>query len=82
MADIATNQPGDAASPEQPQAPNLTLQDLVMFAQIIQLSTQRGAFRAEELENVGTLYNKLIAFLQISGVLTPVAEADPQSEEK
>ena len=49
---------------EQPAAPNLTVQDLIIVAQIIQLSSQRGAFRAEELANVGGLYNKLIAFLE------------------
>ena len=50
----------------------LTLQDLVLVAQIIQLTTQRGTFKAEELADVGSLYNKLIAFLQSTGALTPV----------
>ena len=53
------------------QAPSLTLQDLVLVAQIIQLTSQRGAFKAEELADVGGLYNKLIAFLQSTGALTP-----------
>jgi len=60
-------------------APSLTLQDLILVAQIIQLTTSRGAFKAEELENVGGLYNKLIAFLQASGALTP-APAAPTEE--
>lgn len=55
----------------QQPAPSLTLQDLVLVAQIIQLTTQRGAFKAEELADVGGLYNKLIAFLQSTGALTP-----------
>ena len=64
--------------PQQP-APALTLQDLVLVAQIIQLTTQRGAYKAEELADVGGLYNKLVAFLQSVGALqTPSA----QSEEK
>lgn len=68
------------AEQQTPQpAPSLTLQDLVLVAQIIQLTSQRGAFKAEELESVGGLYNKLIAFLQSVGALqTPSA----QSEEK
>jgi hypothetical protein len=45
----------------------------VTVAQIIQLTTQRGAFKAEELADVGNLYNKLIAFLQSTGALTPPA---------
>lgn len=60
---------------EQPSAPSLTIQDLVQFAQIIQVSSKRGAFRAEELANVGTLYNKLIAFLDGAGAITKQADA-------
>lgn len=62
---------------EQQPTPSLSLQDLVLVAQIIQLTSQRGAFKAEELESVGGLYNKLIAFLQSTGALAPA-----QTEEK
>ena len=55
----------------QQPAPSLTLQDLVLVAQIIQLSSQRGTFKAEELEQVGGLYNKLVAFLQSTGAIQP-----------
>jgi hypothetical protein len=58
---------------EQQTAPSLTLQDLVLVAQIIQLTSTRGTFRAEEMEQVGGLYNKLIAFLQSTGALAPAA---------
>ena len=61
--------PVDAAL--QQEQPNLNLQDLILVAQIIQVSSQRGAFKADELANVGALYNKLIAFLQSTGALTP-----------
>ena len=64
------------AQPAQQPAPNLTLQDLVLVAQIIQLTTQRGAFKAEELADVGGLYNKLITFLQSTGALTPAAPTE------
>ena len=64
-----------AQSAQQP-APSLTLQDLVLVAQIIQLTTQRGAFKAEELADVGGLYNKLITFLQSTGALTPAAPTE------
>jgi len=61
-------------------APSLTLQDLVLVAQIIQLGSQRGTFRAEELEQVGGLYTKLIAFLQATGALTPAPATTPTEE--
>ena len=57
--------------PAQQPAPGLTLQDLVLVAQIIQLTSQRGAFKAEELADVGGLYNKLVAFLQSTGAIAP-----------
>lgn len=69
MADTQENVQAETSAPEQPATPSLNLQDLITVAQIIQLSSQRGAFRAEELESVGALYNKLIAFLQSVGAL-------------
>jgi len=68
------------AEAEQQAAPSLTLQDLVLVAQIIQLTSTRGTFRAEEMEQVGGLYNKLIAFLQSTGALAPAATPTPTEE--
>ena len=53
------------------QPAGLSLTDLITVTQIIQLSSQRGAFRAEEMGQVGALYTKLVAFLQSTGALTP-----------
>lgn len=69
MAEQEVQQP----AAEQPSAPSLTLQDLVLVAQIIQIGSQRGTFRAEELADVGNLYTKLIAFLQATGALQPAS---------
>lgn len=62
----------------------LTLQDLILVSQIIQLTSSRGAFHAEELQAVGTLYNKLMAFLQQTGAIksaTPEQTAPENSQE-
>ena len=67
------------AEAEQQAAPSLTLQDLVLVAQIIQLTSTRGTFRAEEMEQVGGLYNKLIAFLQSTGALAPAAASTEET---
>lgn len=73
--------PVASSEAQQPQAPSLTLQDLVLVAQIIQLTSQRGAYKAEELANVGTLYNKLIAFLDSVGAITKQEEtAAPEQQ--
>jgi hypothetical protein len=63
---------------EQQPAPSLTLQDLVLVAQIIQITSQRGAFKADELADVGGLYNKLVIFLQSTGALTPAPAASTE----
>jgi hypothetical protein len=47
------------------------LQDLMLAAQVIQLASQRGAIRAEEMSQVGGVYERIVAFLQSSGALQP-----------
>lgn len=49
---------------DQNKAEELTIQDLAMARAIIEMATERGAFKAAELANVGALYNKLDSFLK------------------
>ena len=50
---------------QQAQQPiGLTLQDMKILAGAVELSSQRGGFRASELEIIGATYNKLAAFLK------------------
>ena len=42
---------------------SLSVQDLVVLQNVINVVASRGAFRAEELEGVGRIYNKLTSFL-------------------
>jgi hypothetical protein len=58
----AATAPVDAAAP-QPSAPDLNITDLAAVRNIIDIASQRGAFKANELEVVGKTYNKLTAFL-------------------
>lgn len=56
----------EATAPEaapQSQAVDLTVQDLAMIKNIIDVASTRGAFKANELEQVGKTYNKLESFL-------------------
>jgi len=41
----------------------LTIQDLAGLKTIIDVATQRGAFKANEMMSVGTIYTKLETFL-------------------
>lgn len=55
----------NAPAPEagEPAAPDLNISDLNAVKSIIEVATQRGAFKATELEAVGKAFNKLTAFL-------------------
>ena len=59
----ANEQVQQPAVPEQPAAPELTINDLMAVRSIIDVATSRGAFKANELEAVGKAYNKLATFL-------------------
>jgi hypothetical protein len=77
MTDQTQDQTPDTPPPAT--APQLQLQDLMLAAQVIQLASQRGAIKPEEMEAIGGLYSRLITFLQASGALqpaAPVAETD------
>jgi hypothetical protein len=45
------------------QAPDLTVQDLQALKSIIDVASQRGAFKPNEMMTVGQTYGKLEAFL-------------------
>jgi hypothetical protein len=43
----------------------ITVADLNLIKNIIDLASSRGAFRAGELKEIGEVYNKLTAFLDV-----------------
>ena len=58
-----TAAPAPEAAPATP-APDLNISDLVALKSIIEVASQRGAFKATELEAVGKTFNKLNTFLE------------------
>jgi len=55
---------GDAPAGVSTAPVELTVQDLGVLRSIIDVASQRGAFKANEMEAVGKTYNKLDTFLQ------------------
>jgi 3-oxoacyl-ACP reductase-like protein len=57
--------PAQEAAPatDAPQSPDLNINDLNALKSIIDVATQRGAFKAGEMEAVGKVYNRLNTFL-------------------
>lgn len=54
-----TDQPTETNS----QGLALGLNDLALMANIIQVTSERGAIKANEMQAVGGLYEKLVAFV-------------------
>lgn len=54
---------------------NINITDLVALRNIINLAAERGAFKAEEMLEVGTVYTKLNNFLE-----AVIAQAQAQEQ--
>ena len=70
------NKPAETPSATpQPDAPatGLSVGDLQNIAMIFDVASRRGAFKADEMATVGTVYNKLKAFLDT----LPKPEGEP-----
>jgi hypothetical protein len=52
------------AQAQKTEGTDLNIQDLVGLKSIIDVATQRGAFKAAEMEAVGKLYNRLNGFIE------------------
>lgn len=61
-------------------AATLGLNDLALMANVIQVTADRGAIKANEMSAVGALYTKLVTFVN-ANVPQPVAEDADSIEE-
>lgn len=64
MSDEVQQDPAAAQEAAQQPGADLNVNDLAALRSIIDVATQRGAFKAAELEAVGKAYNKLNSFLE------------------
>ena len=58
----------------------LTLADLASIQNIIEAASTRGAFRANELAQVGAIYDKLSAFLTVAQSQADATQASNEPE--
>ena len=59
--------------------PALSLDELNMLMQIVDLAVQRGAFRGSEASQVGAVFDKLSSFL---GAVAQAQQADAEAGEE
>ena len=60
---------------EANEAPQLSLQDIASMVQIIDICSRRGGFEGQELEAVGGVRNRIVAFINAN---TQQGEAAPE----
>ena len=90
-----TNQSAEASAEQEnnaeikpEQAVGLQINDLKVFAQVIEITSSRGAIRPNEMNIVGAAYDRLVTFLKANGAIDPApqeetpaeAEADEEAE--
>ena len=57
-----------------PQLADITVTDLDLLRQIVDLASSRGAFKGAELSQVGEVYNKLTRFLELAAAQTQIQQ--------
>jgi hypothetical protein len=70
----------DNAQLNPEQAVGLQINDLKVFAQIIEITSSRGAIRPNEMNIVGAAYDRLITFLRANGAIDPAPEEETPAE--
>jgi hypothetical protein len=72
----------NTTQPVEQKAPELNINDLLSMRSLIEIVSQRGAFKANELTSVGVLFDKLNAFLEAAQAAQAAQQAPeaPQGE--
>mgnify|MGYP003325930712 CR=1 FL=1 len=61
---------------------NITITDLIAIRNTMNLAAERGAFKAEEMADIGAVYNKLNKFLEAVIAQAAAQEAEKNAREK
>lgn len=64
---------------QETEAPNLNINDLLSAVKIIDACSERGAFKGNELANVGAVRDRLEAFAQ-ANLPAPEEEEEEETE--
>ena len=80
--EVAATEVNTAPATENAGAPDLTVQDLQNLKNIIDVASQRGAFKPNEMMTVGQVYTKLESFLgAVSQAQAQNPTTQPQGQE-
>tara|TARA_B110000305_G_C18788789_1_gene337360 strand:- start:204 stop:449 length:246 start_codon:yes stop_codon:yes gene_type:complete len=59
---------------------SITLNDLVLLRNIVNVASKRGAFSAEEFSDIGAVYNKIDSFLKMNLKKTEKTEEEDEAK--
>ena len=68
-------QQAQGTAPEQQQAPGLAITDIAAVVRIIDACSERGAFRGDELQAVGTIRGRFAEFVEYAKATGQLQEA-------
>ena len=61
-------------------APQLSISDIMLFRQIVEVASARGAFRANELTQIGGAYDRVSAWLDSVAPPESLSDDDDSQE--
>lgn len=76
----ATELPELPENTEETAPAAITVSDIVLLKNIVEIAASRGAFRANEMEQVGALYNKVSAWCETVAKAAAENAAEPTEE--
>jgi hypothetical protein len=79
MLDDTTQDASEAPVSNEAQAAGLSIQDLRIFKEIVDVASARGAFKADEFSAIGDTYNRLNTFLAQIDVQNAPAEEEEEA---
>lgn len=74
-----TNQLPEDTQPAPADMPRFSINDLKSLQEIVKVATERGAFRAHELSAIGSVYDRLSAFLAAGEI---ASQSDEETAEE
>ena len=65
---------------EQAAPVGINITDLAFLVQVVEVCSQRGAFRAEEMSSIGAIYDKVRSFIAANTVAAPSENTETTEE--
>jgi len=74
-----TTQTDETVETTEAQATGLSIQDVLVLRQCVEVAAQRGAYKAEEMTTIGATYDRLTKWLEAH---MPAPDNESESEER